>query len=105
MLLLAIIPFDFWMPLLINYNALDKLLKQKADQLLSIRYIDTKTSEYLQQLSDNDKANDDLDVSHIQAKIQRLKTLKSSMKHWKISSTKVLNLSVGGAMTIPISEV
>jgi hypothetical protein len=49
-------------------------------------------SEYLQQLSDNDKANDDLDVSHIQAKIQRLKTLKSSMKHWKISSTKVLNL-------------
>ncbi len=45
-----------------------------------LTYIETKTSEYLQQLSDNDKADDDLDVSHIQAKIQRLKTLKSSIK-------------------------
>jgi hypothetical protein len=35
---------------------------------------------YLQQLSDNDKADDDLDVSYIQAKIQRLKNAKIKYK-------------------------
>ncbi|MDI9882673.1 hypothetical protein [Flectobacillus longus] len=41
-----------------------------------LTYIETKTSEYLQQLSENDKAEDELDVSHIQAKIERLKNDK-----------------------------
>ena len=45
-----------------------------------LTYIETKTPAYLQQLSDNDKADDDLDVSYIQAKIQRLKNAKIKYK-------------------------
>lgn len=41
-----------------------------------LTYIETKTAEYLQQLSKNDKADDELDVSTIQAKIERLKNAK-----------------------------
>ncbi len=41
-----------------------------------LTYIETKTAEYLKQLSENDKNDDELDFAHIQAKIERLKNAK-----------------------------
>ena len=51
-----------------NYN------QKKIDRHLA--YIEAKTSEYLQQLEENDKQDTGLEVSHVLSKIERLKTAK-----------------------------
>lgn len=51
-----------------NYN------QKKIDRHLV--YIEEKTTEYLQQLEENDKQDSGLEVQHIQSKIERLKTAK-----------------------------
>ncbi|MFN8356344.1 MAG: IS1182 family transposase [Spirosomataceae bacterium] len=47
---------------------------KKIDRHLA--YIETKTTEYLNQLSENDKTDHELEVAHIQAKIEHLKKAK-----------------------------
>ena len=51
-----------------NYN------QKKIDRHLA--YIEEKTTEYLNQLEENDKQETGLDVKHVQTKIERLKTAK-----------------------------
>jgi transposase len=51
-----------------NYN------QKKIDRHLA--YIQEKTNEYLQQLETNDQAESNLDIAHVTAKIERLKTAK-----------------------------
>jgi transposase len=51
-----------------NYN------QKKIERHLT--YIEEKTSEYLQQLEENDKQDTGQDLKHIQSKIERLKTAK-----------------------------
>jgi transposase len=51
-----------------NYN------QKKIDRHLA--YIEAKTTEYLGQLESNDSAENQIDISHVEAKIERLKTAK-----------------------------